>query len=133
MALDLEKEVRELKRRLDLAETRLAQLEGRFEFISGQLGDIQLYIHGKFTAIGERFDTLDQRFDTVDLRLDKVDAKLTDHDQRFEALDARPDKLDADIDGVTRSVFDLTGQIEALPRAISEMLSQQDKRAPHDV
>jgi hypothetical protein len=44
MASDLEKEVRELKRRLDLAETRL-------EFISGQLRDTQLSMHSKFDMI----------------------------------------------------------------------------------
>ena len=35
--MDVEKELKDLKRRVDLAETRLSQLEGRFEFISGQL------------------------------------------------------------------------------------------------
>jgi chromosome segregation ATPase len=109
MALDLEKEVRELKRRLDLAEMRLSQLEGSFAFISGQPRDIQLYMHRKF---------------------DEIDAKLTGHDQRFDALDARFDKLDTDIAGLTRSLFDLTGQVEALPRALAEMLREKRRSEP---
>jgi chromosome segregation ATPase len=107
MALDLEKEVRELKRRLDLAETRLAQLEGSFAFISGQLRDIQRFMHRKF---------------------DEIDAKLMDHDQRFDAIDARLDKLDANMTGLTRSLFDLTGQVEAIPRTIFEELDEREKR-----
>jgi chromosome segregation ATPase len=107
MALDLEKEVRELKRRLDLAETRLSQLEGSFAFISGQPRDFQLYMLRKF---------------------DEIAAKLTGHDQRFDALDARFDKLDTDMAGLIRSLFDLTGQVEALPRALAEMLREREKR-----
>jgi tetrahydromethanopterin S-methyltransferase subunit G len=69
MATDLEKELRDLKRRVDLAETRLSQLEGRFEFVSGQLRDIQLYMHS-------RFDDVDAKIDGVDAKVDGVDAKV---------------------------------------------------------
>jgi hypothetical protein len=52
MAFDLEKELRNLKRRVDFAETRLSQLERQFGFISGQLRDIQLYsMRGSMTSI----------------------------------------------------------------------------------
>jgi len=50
------KEVNDLKRRVDLAETRL--LEGLFGFISGQLRDIQLYMHNRFDDIGRKIDGL---------------------------------------------------------------------------
>ena len=64
MAVDLEKEFKDLKRRVDLAETRLSQLfEGQFGFISGQLRDIQLYMHA-------RFDDIDRKFDGVAGKID---------------------------------------------------------------
>ena len=58
-------EIRDLKRRVELAETRLSQVEGRFEFISGQLRDMQLYQHAKFSEIDGRFDKIDGRFDEL--------------------------------------------------------------------
>ena len=63
MAVDLEKELKDLKRRVDCAETRLSQLEGPFGFISGQLRDIQLYMPA-------RFDDLDRKFDAVAGKVD---------------------------------------------------------------
>jgi len=36
-AMDVEKELKDLKRRIDLAETRLSQIEGQFGSVSGQL------------------------------------------------------------------------------------------------
>ncbi len=68
----LEKEFRELKKRVDLAETRLSQVEGRFEFVSGQLRDIQLYQHTKFAEIDSRLDGIDSRLDGIDGRLDML-------------------------------------------------------------
>ena len=58
-------EIRDLKRRVELAETRLSQVEGRFEFISGQLRDMQLCQHAKFSEIDGRFDKIDGRFDEL--------------------------------------------------------------------
>jgi tetrahydromethanopterin S-methyltransferase subunit G len=74
--MDVDKEIRDLKRRLDLAETRLSQMDGRFEFISGQLRDIQLYMHARFADIDGRLDKMDGRFDKVDGRLTTMDAKI---------------------------------------------------------
>ena len=50
----LEQEVRDLRRRLDLAETCLSQLGGQFGFVSGQFRDIQLYIHARFDDVDFR-------------------------------------------------------------------------------
>ena len=74
--MDVDKEVRELKRRLDLAETRLSQLEGRFEFISGQLRDIQLYMHARFNDIDGRLDGMDRRFDQLENKVDGLTTEL---------------------------------------------------------
>ena len=65
MAVDLQNELRDLKRRVDFAETRLSQPEGPFGFISGQLRDIQLYMHA-------RFDDLDRKFDGVVGKVDDL-------------------------------------------------------------
>ena len=75
-AITMEQEIRELKRRLDLAETRLSQPEGRFEFISGQLREIQLYMHARFAEVDKRFDRLEVRVDKLEAKFDKLDAKV---------------------------------------------------------
>jgi tetrahydromethanopterin S-methyltransferase subunit G len=93
----LTNQVRELTRRLDLAETKLAQQAGQFEFISGQLRDVQLYMHARFSDVDQRFDRIDARFDRMDARFDRMDARL--------------DKMDSKID--------------ALPRVLAEMLAKR--------
>jgi flagellar capping protein FliD len=93
----LTNQIRELTRRLDLAETKLAQQAGQFEFISGQLRDVQLYMHARFSDVDQRFDRIDARFDRMDARFDRMDARL--------------DKMDSKID--------------ALPRVLAEMLAKR--------
>jgi tetrahydromethanopterin S-methyltransferase subunit G len=78
MATEVEKELRDLKRRVDLAETRLSQLEGRFEFVSGQLRDIQLYMHARFDDVETRFDEVNARFDKVDAKVDGLRSDMPD-------------------------------------------------------
>lgn len=95
---ELEREVRDLKRRIDLAETRLAQGDGRFEFITGQLRDVQLYLHSKFGDIDGRLDKIDGRLDKIDGRLDRMDG-------RFDRMDAK---------------------IDALPRVLAELITKRD-------
>jgi chaperonin cofactor prefoldin len=75
-----------MKRRLDLTDTRVGQLEGRFEFITGQLKDIQLYMHSKFSDIDARFDRIDARFDRMEARQDRTDQKIDRMDQKIDAL-----------------------------------------------
>ena len=103
--LDLEKEVRDLKRRVDLAEAKLSQLDGGFEFITGQLRDIQLYMHNRFADIDERFDRVDRRLDRMDGRFDSMDG-------RFDSMDGRLDSVE--------------GKIDALPRVIAELIAKRD-------
>ena len=93
---ELQVEIRELKRRVDLAETQIAQLNGQFEFISSQLRDVQRYMHVKFAD---------------------VDKKLAEHDRRFDAIDRRFDRLEVRMDGVE-------AKIDALPRVIAELIAK---------
>lgn len=102
--MDVDKEIRDLKRRLDLAETRLSQMDGRFEFISGQLRDIPLYMHARFADIDGRLDKMDGGLDKVDGRLDKMDG-------RFDKVDGRLTTMDTKID--------------ALPRAVAELIAKR--------
>jgi uncharacterized protein YPO0396 len=74
--MNVEQEIRELKRRVDQA---IARLSGSFEFISGQLRDVQTYMHARFAEMDERFDA--------------VEEKLAAHDRRFDALGEKVDAL----------------------------------------
>ncbi len=51
MAVNLEKELTDLKLRVSKAETQIAQLMGSFEFISGQLRDVQRAMHAGFSEV----------------------------------------------------------------------------------
>ena len=79
----LEKENVEIKR-------RLSTMEGQFEYISGQLRDVQLYMHARFEQIDKRFEQIDKRFEQVDKRLDKVERDVatfrTEVNRRFDEL-----------------------------------------------
>ena len=74
-----------------------ALVEGRFEFVSGQLRDIQLYQHAKFSQIDGRLDKIDGRLDKSDARLDRIEKRLDD----------------------------LTAEVRALPRAIAELIAKR--------
>jgi tetrahydromethanopterin S-methyltransferase subunit G len=82
-----------------LAETRLSQLEGRFEFVSGQLRDIQLNMHARFDDVDKRFDDVEKRFD--------------DADKRFDGLENKVDSLSA--------------ELRAMPKVIAEMIVERRK------
>ncbi len=58
---DLQREVSDLKHRVERAETRLSQLEGQFGFIAGQLRDMQMFMHAKFDDIEHQLQDLPTR------------------------------------------------------------------------
>ena len=107
MQPDLQSQISELRSRLDLTETRVGQLEGRFEFVSGQLRDIQLYMHRKFGEIDQRFDRLDAKVSQLDAKVSQLDAKVGQLDAKFSQLDAK---------------------VDALPRVLAEMLDERERR-----
>ena len=102
--MDLEREVAELKRRVDLHDTMLAQQSGQFEFISMQLREVQRFMHAKFAEHDQRFDAIDQRFEQIDQRFEQSD-------QRFEQIDRRFEQVE--------------GKLDALPRIIAEMITNR--------
>jgi hypothetical protein len=74
--MDVDKELRDLKRRVDLAETRLSQLGGQFGFITGQLRDIQLYLHARFDDIDAKIEGLEAKFGGLDAKFGGLEAKF---------------------------------------------------------
>jgi hypothetical protein len=63
MVMNVEKEIDDLKR-------RVAELEGSFTYIVGQLREVQTYMHRQFdglrTEMREGFAKVDKRFDKVE-------------------------------------------------------------------
>jgi hypothetical protein len=70
MAMNVEKEIADLKR-------RVAELEGSFGYISGQLREVQLFLHNNVDA---RLTSLEGKVETgfarMDTRFDALETKL---------------------------------------------------------
>jgi chromosome segregation ATPase len=73
---ELTQEVVELRRRLNIAETKLSQQAGQFEFITGQLRDMQLYMHARFEDMDKRFDRLEADMSTMKADMTEVKVQL---------------------------------------------------------
>ena len=65
---------------------RVATLDGSFQFISGQLRNLQTYVHDRFDKVDARFDKMDARFDKMDSRFDKIEADVRDIKAELKAL-----------------------------------------------
>ena len=73
MAMDLEAEIRDPKRRVSEIEGSLGFLTEQIKSVHKNLLAFQARTEEKFDKIDERFDKVDDRFDTVDGRLDRVE------------------------------------------------------------
>jgi len=76
MAMNVEAEIRDLKR-------RVGEIEGSFGFLTRQLKSVhkdlltfQAKTEQKFDAVDQKFAAVDARFDKVDGRLDRLDGSL---------------------------------------------------------
>jgi hypothetical protein len=67
--MDVESEIRDLKR-------RVGELEGSFSFLTGQVRDVHRSLLSFQEETNARFDRVDDRFDRVDARFDRVDARF---------------------------------------------------------
>ena len=67
--MDVEAEIRELKR-------RVGELEGPFGFLTGQVRDVHRSLLSFQEETNARFDRVDARFDGIDARFDRVETDL---------------------------------------------------------
>ena len=89
MSMDVEAEIRDLKR-------RVGELEGSFGFLTRQVGDVHKDLLAFEARTEERFDKVDQHFDKVDGRLDKIDGRLDHLDTGLRGLRTDMPKIVAD-------------------------------------
>ena len=66
MAVDVEAEVRDLKR-------RVSEIEGSFDFVTHRIKGVHNDLLAFQTRTEQRFDKIDGRFDKVDGRLDRLE------------------------------------------------------------
>ena len=66
MAMDIEAEIRDLKR-------RVSEIEGSFGFLTEQIKGVHKDLLAFEAKTDQRFDKVDRRFDTVDGRLNRVE------------------------------------------------------------
>jgi tetrahydromethanopterin S-methyltransferase subunit G len=84
MAMNLEAEIRDLKRRVSEIEGSCG--EGTFGFLAYQISTFHKDLLAFQEKTEQRFDQIDTRFDRVDGRLDKIDSRLDHVDPNFREL-----------------------------------------------
>jgi predicted nucleic acid-binding Zn-ribbon protein len=86
MAMNVEAEIRDLKR-------RVGEIEGSFGFLTQQLRSVHKDLLTFQAKTEQRFEAVDQKFAAVDVRFDKVDGRL-------DRLDSGIRKLREDMPGI---------------------------------
>ena len=97
--MDVESEIRDLKR-------RVGELEGAFGFLTGQVRDVHRSLLGFQEGTEERFDGLQQKVDGLDRKVDGLDRKVDGLDRRVDGLDRKVDELPRALAEVVRAEFD---------------------------
>jgi hypothetical protein len=69
MAMDVEAEIRDLKR-------RVSELEGSFGFLTRQVGDVHKDLLAFEARAEQRFEQIDGRLERMDGRIDRVETEL---------------------------------------------------------
>jgi len=90
--MNIEAEIRDLKR-------RVAELEGSFGFLTGQLRDVHRSVLDFQEQAGERFDEVERKVDGVEQKFDGLE-------QKFGRLDQKVDELPRALAEVVRAEFD---------------------------
>jgi|SRR5580700_9676058 predicted nucleic acid-binding Zn-ribbon protein len=107
MAMNIEAEIRDLKR-------RVSELEGSFGFLTEQVKTV----HRDLLAFEEKTE---QRFDKVDGRLDKVDGRLDRLESKIDSVDR---KIDTKIDGLAKALPGIIGD------TMREVLNEKPRKKP---
>jgi predicted nuclease with TOPRIM domain len=97
--MDVEHEIRDLKR-------RVGELEGSHGFLSGQVRDVHRALLGFQESVEERFDRVDGRLDRSEGRLDRIEGRLGRVEGRLDSLERKVDELPRALAEVVRAEFD---------------------------
>jgi predicted nucleic acid-binding Zn-ribbon protein len=92
MAMNVEAEIRDLKR-------RVGELEGSFGFLTQQVKEVHKDLLEFETRTEQRFNKVDERFDQVDKRFDRLESKV-------DGLDR---KIDSKVDGLAKAMPGIVG------------------------
>lgn len=92
MTMDVEAEIRDLKR-------RVGEIEGSFGFLTEQVKGVHKDLLRFEAKTEQQFEKIDERFDKVDQRLDRVETKIDGVDR----------KIDSKIDGLTKALPGIVG------------------------
>ena len=98
MSMDVEAEIRDLKR-------RDGELEGSFGFLTRQVGDMHKDLLAFEARTQERFDKVDGRFDRLESKVDGLDRKI-----------------DTKVDGLAKALPGIVGD------AVREAFREERKR-----
>jgi predicted nuclease with TOPRIM domain len=90
--MDVEAEIRDLKR-------RVGELEGSFGFLTGQLRDVHRSLLGFQEEAYERFDRLEGKTERLEGRVGRLET-------RFDQLDRKVDELPRALAEVVRAEFE---------------------------
>jgi chromosome segregation ATPase len=97
--MDVEAEIRDLKR-------RVGELEGSFSFLTGQVRDVHRSVLGFQAQTNERFDGVDARFDRLEQKVDGLEGKVEGLAHKVDRLDQNFDELPRALAEVVRTEFD---------------------------
>ena len=106
MAMNVEAEIRDLKR-------RVGELEGSFGFLTRQVADVHKALLDFEARTEQRFKNVDQRFDQVDLRFDRLESKVDGIDR----------KIDSKVDGLAKALPGIVG--DAMREASRERVKKR--------
>ena len=92
MAMNVEAEIRDLKR-------RVGEIEGSFGFLTQQVKEVHKDLLEFEARTEQRFNKVDERFDQVDKRFDRLESKV-------DGLDR---KIDSKVDGLAKAMPGIVG------------------------
>jgi uncharacterized protein YoxC len=98
MAMKVEAEIRDLKR-------RVSELEGSPGFLTQQLKGVHKDLLAFQAKTEQRFDKIDGRFDRIDGRFDKVDGRLDKVEGRLDHVEKSVRDLRHDMPGIVSSAM----------------------------
>lgn len=105
MAIDVEAEIRDLKR-------CVSEIEGPFGFLTKQVQGVHKDLLAFQESTEQRFNQIDNRFEQVDKRFDRLEHKV-------DGLDR---KIDTKIDGLAKALPGIVGD------AVREANRERDKK-----